>query len=271
MTGTIRYHISVAYCFARLAIQRQLEYPLFLVSWFLMIPLQYLSGVWVLKLMVDQFQPLAGWSFPQLAFLYGLGLLSHGLSVIFFIQTWHIDNMVVNGGFDRMLLRPMNVFFQFIANYINFIGFIDLIPGTLIFLYGCVQSGFEWSLWSAIQILMVVIGGMFIRASICTIMGSAAFWTKRSGSLINLTLATMERTTMYPLTIYPRLVQWLLTFLLPIGFISFYPATELIGQDDGFTIPIGLAIWTPIIGVLMFVLAHLTFLFGLKRYESAGS
>ncbi|SFT17084.1 ABC transporter permease [Paenibacillus sp. BC26] len=271
MVTAIRYHASVAYFFAKLAVQRQLEYPLFLVSWFLMIPLQYISGVWVLKLMVEQFQALAGWTFPQLAFLYGLGLLSHGLSVIFFIQTWHIDNMVIRGDFDRMLLRPMNVFFQFVVNYVNFIGFIDLIPGFLIFFYGCAQIGFDWHVINVLKLLGVVIGGMFIRASICTIMGSAAFWTKRSGSLVSLTLATMERTTMYPLSLYPRLIQLALTFILPIGFISFYPASDFIGQEDGFTFPVGLAIWTPVVGLLIFALCHFIFQSGLKRYESAGS
>ena len=145
MVSSIRHYVSVAACFARLAIQRQLEYPLFLFSWLIMIPIQYFSGIWMLKIIVDRFQPLNGWDFPELTFLYGLGLISHGIFVVFFINTWHIDHMVINGQFDRLLLRPMNVFFQLVASYVNFIGVIDCIPGIIIFIYGCQLAGFEWT------------------------------------------------------------------------------------------------------------------------------
>jgi ABC-2 type transport system permease protein len=271
MLSFVRHHVSVAGCFARLAIQRQLEYPLFLVSWFLMIPTQYFAGIWMLKIIVDRFQPLNGWSFEQLAFVYGLGLLSHGLQVIFFIQTWNIEGMVIRGGFDRMLLRPMNVFFQFVVNYVNFIGMIDLIPGSIIFLYACSKVGFAWTLSNILKLLAVILGGMLIRAAIYTITGSIAFWTKASRSMVGLVGQLFERTGMYPLSIYPVMVQMLLTFLVPVGFISFYPACEFLKQDDRFILPLGLAIWTPVVGVLMFSVAHAIFKLGLSRYESAGS
>lgn len=271
MLSFIRHHVSVSVCFARLAVQRQLEYPLFLVSWFLMIPTQYFAGVWMLKIIVDRFQPLNGWSFHQLAFVYGLGLLSHGLQVIFFIQTWNIDGMVIRGGFDRMLLRPMNVFFQFVVHYVNFIGLIDLIPGSVIFLYACNQVGFAWTLPNILKLLAVILGGMFIRAAIYTISGSVAFWTKASRSMVGLVGMLFERTTMYPLSLYPMAVQMLLTFLIPVGFICFYPACEFLTQDDRFILPLGLALWTPLVGILMFAAAHAVFKFGLSKYESAGS
>ncbi len=62
-----------------------------------------------------------------------------------------------------------------------------------------------------------------------------------------------------------------LTFVLPIGFISFYPAADFLGQDDGSSLPLDVAMWTPIVGVLMFTFAIVLFRAGLRRYESAGS
>jgi len=271
MLAAIKHHLSVAGCFARLAVQRQIEYPLFLVSWLLMVPAQNLVGIWLLKVIVNQFQPLNGWGYPELAFLYGLGLLSHGLQVIFFIQTWHMDWMIIRGGFDRMLLRPMGVFSQFIMQNVNFIGFFDFIPGVIIFAAGCRLVGFDWTLMNAVKVLLVVIGGTLIRASIYSIMGTFAFWTKRSGSLVGMGVSLFERTTQWPLSLYPQLVQTAFTFLIPVGFISFYPAMDFLGKDNSFTLPGGLAIWTPAVGLLMFVLSRLMFGFGLRKYESSGS
>ncbi len=267
----IRHYAIVFGYYAKLAIQRQLEYPLFLVSWLIMIPLQYLSGIWMLKIIVDRFQPLNGWGFDELAFLYGLGLLSHGLVVVFFIPTWHTEFAVLRGEFDRLLLRPMNVFFQFVTGYFNFIGLIDLIPGFIIFTYAASMVDFSWSGGNILKLVLVVIGGTLIRASLYTIIGAVAFWTKRSRNLINMAVATMERTTMYPLTLYPQVIQAVLTFLLPIGFISFFPAEQFLGKSSSLVLPIGMAIWTPLVGLICFAIAYAVFRFGLQKYESAGS
>jgi ABC-2 type transport system permease protein len=269
--SALRHYYSVAACFARLAIQRQLEYPLFLFSWLMMIPIQYFSGIWMLKIIVDRFQPLDGWGFPELSFIYGLALLSHGIMVVLFINTWHMDHMVINGAFDRLLLRPMNVFFQLVASYFNFIGLIDLIPGTIIFLYGCHLVGFEWSAANIVKLILVIIGGVLIRASLFIMLGTIAFWTKRNASMVGFTLAMLERATMYPLGIYPYLIQVLFTFLIPIGFISFYPSAEFLHKANGFHLPTNLAIWTPVIGIVCFLLSQQVFKFGLKNYESSGS
>lgn len=271
MLSTLKHYGSVAACFARLAIQRQLEYPLFLFSWLLMIPIQYFSGIWMLKIIVDRFQPLNGWDFPELAFIYGLGLLSHGILVVLFINTWHMDNMVIHGQFDRLLLRPMNVFFQLMASYFNFIGLIDLIPGTIIFLYGCHLVGFEWSFANIVKLALVLIGGVLIRAALFVSLGTIAFWTKRNASMVGFALSMLERATMYPLSIYPYLIQVFFTFVIPIGFISFYPAADFLGKDSGFRIPLDLALWTPIIGIVCFLLSQYLFRHGLKNYESSGS
>ncbi len=271
MLDTLRHHLSVARAFAKAEVLVQLEYPVFLVSWLIINPLHYFGGIWMLKVLVDNFQPIGGWTFPQVCFLYGLGMLSHGLMVVLFIQTWWIDNFVVYGEFDRLMLRPLNVFFQFCVLRINFVGLTDLIPGVAIFWYGCRQVHFVWSFTNALTMALVIAGAVLIRAALYTICGSVAFWTKRSGPLVGLNLALLERTTLYPLSIYPHAVQALLTFLVPLGFISFYPACDFVGQDARSALPLGMALWTPLVGAAFFALAHAVFCAGLRRYESAGS
>lgn len=271
MIETLRYHFSVTFYSMKQALLRQFEYPIYLLSWVIVNPVQYFSGVWLLKVLADRFDNLAGWEFPQIAFIYGLGLLSHGLHVVFFIQTWMIERFVTEGEFDRMLVRPMGVFFQFIIRYVNLVGFTDMIPATVIFLYACKEIGFIWSLSNIISIIAVLIGGMLIRAAIYTVFSSVSFWTYRSRPLVMFVYHMMERGSYYPISIYPRLFQFFLTFIIPIAFISFYPACDFLNMDTRTALPIGFVIWTPIVGIIMFWLSMAFFKFGLKNYESAGS
>lgn len=271
MFSTMKHYLSVAVYFAKLSLQRQLEYPLFLVSWLLMVPLQWFAGIMMLKLLVYRFHALQGWDFPQLAFLYGLSLLSHGLMVVLFIRTWHMESMVVYGEFDRMLLRPLNVFFQLTVNYVNLIGVFDIIPGIIIFLYGCRSVNFVFTPGNTIAVVIVIAGGVLIRAGFYIIVGTLSFWTKRSYPLVNLGQMLLLYGTNYPLTIYPYMIQVLMTFLLPIGFISFYPACEFLGKPGRFNFPLSQSILAILTGIIFFGISQLFFKIGLKSYESAGS
>ncbi len=179
--------------------------------------------------------------------------------------------MVIQGTFDWLLLRPMNVFFQLVASYVNFIGLVDLLPGIILFAYASHLVGFEWSLLNILKLILIVIGGTFIRAALFICLSSVSFWTKRSTSLIGFTLNLLERTTMYPLSIYPFALQMIFTFLIPIGFISFYPASEFLGQSSGFHIPFSMAVWSPIVGAVFFLISQMIFNIGMRKYESAGS
>ena len=271
MKEKIKHHISVALCFMKLAIQRQLEYPKFLIFWFVGIPIQYFAGVWMLVVITKKFQPLNGWSFPEITFLYGLSLLSHGMMVVLFVQTWHIPYNVIRGGFDRMLLRPMSVLFHFCVQNFNFIGLIDMIPGAVIFLYGCKISGFSWNFFNIIKLVLVLAGAVLIRASFYSLLGCTAFWTRSSNYLASMGEVILERTTMYPLSIYPYAFQIIFTFIMPLGFISFYPASDFLGKNCGLGLPLNVALLTPVVGIVMFIIAGCVFKAGLKKYESSGS
>lgn len=271
MIGTIRHHFEVGLAFLRFSIQRQIEYPAFLVSWFLLIPIQYFAGLWMLKVLTQRFETIGGWSYPELAFLYGVGLLSHAFVVITFMQTWNIEDFIIRGRFDRLMVRPVNVLFQLLFSNINLIGFIDLIPAVITFLHACQLLGFQWRPDLIFRLTAVVLGATLIRAAIYLTLGSVAFWTQKSRPLLMGGLVMMERTTNYPQTIFPQMIQVFLTFLLPIGFIAFYPVAEFLEKDRPFSFIHSCWLWTVVTGLAVFAIACLFFRVGLRKYEGSGS
>jgi len=271
MLKSIRHCLSVWLYSAKLSLQGQMEYPLFLVSWIIMVPLQWFAGIYMLNLLVHRFHELQGWGFPQLAFLYGLSVISHGLMVTFFIRTWHMESLIIHGEYDRMFLRPLGIFFQMTVQYVNLIGVIDTIPGLIIFIYGCRRANFEVTFKNILLIIMVLIGALLIRTAFYAFIGTISFWTKKNYSLIDMGIKLMQYGTTYPLSIYPYLIQVILTFLLPIGFISFYPASEFLEMPGSFTFPLKQSFVTLIIGIVFFAASQVFFKIGLKSYESTGS
>lgn len=274
MLEGIKHYYEVFKYSAIIALKREMEYSSYRLCWLIMIPLQIFSGVYVLKVILDRIGTLNGWTFGQVAFLYGLGVFSHGLQDMFFIQTRHIESDVIRGNFDRFLVRPLGVFFQFCIGTVNLCGVYDLIPGIIIFLYGCMQVKFQWNIQNIFMLLIVIIGGTLIQAAIYTLTGSIAFWTKKSTVFVGINLELFDKTTQWPMVIYPNWFVRIFSFLIPMGFVSFYPACGFLGISSGisFPMPLEIPVWTLVVGIIWFWLARKFFYTGLqKKYESAGS
>ena len=122
-----------------------------------------------------------------------------------------------------------------------------------------------------IRVLIMLIGATFIRGGIYILIGSTSFHTRSAVDFGQYTQEIMDKTTMYPISMYPESMQFVLTYLIPIGWVSFYPVSSLLGIDNGISGGTATALITLAVGLLMMWLAGAYFNSGLKKYESAGN
>lgn len=271
MLRTIKHYGSVTLAYLKMSVLATLEYPAGILGWLLANPIQFIVGFATIKFVVAEFGSVAGWGYGELAVLYGISVISHAMGVIFFIQAWFMGYYVIEGDFDRYLLRPMNVLYQFFFTEFNWIGLTDLIPGLCVLIYGFIQVDFVWSIGNVVNILVMLLGATFIRGGVYLIVGCSSLWTKSANGFGSYMQELFNRTTQYPISMYPESFQFVLTYILPIGWASFYPVSELLGVPNGRFAWKG-AVWVTLaMGVLVFAVAAVVFHRGMKRYESAGN
>ena len=271
LLSSISHYMSVTLCNIKMALLTIIEYPSNILGWLISNPIQFILGFATIKFVVEQFGEINGWDYGQLAFLYGISVISHALSMIFFVQGWFMGFFVIEGEFDRFLTRPLSVLYQFFFTNINVFGLTDLVPGILVFIYGCNKTGFSFSAANILGIIVMLIGAVLIRGGIYILLGSTSLWTKSANDFGQYTQEIFDKTTMYPLSMYPEGLQLILTFIIPIGWVSFYPASELLGIETAFSAG-GLGVWiTLFAGIAVMLVAGAVFKIGMKRYESAGN
>lgn len=271
MLAEIRHYQRVTWAYLRLSILTMIEYPANIIGWLLSNPIQFIAGFAALSFAVGQFGEIAGWSYGELAFLYGLSVISHALSMILFVQGWFVGEFVLEGSFDRYLLRPMSVLYQFFFTNFNLIGITDLIPGICVFSYGCVQVEFEWTAGNVLSLILTLFGAVLLRGGVYLMVGSSALWTRSNVDFGGYLQELFDKTTMYPLSMYPQGVQLFLTYVLPIGWCSFYPAAELLGITHRFSGCFGITFHSFLFGSAVFAAAAAVFKLGMKKYESTGN
>ena len=77
------HYLDVTAHVIKMAFMTIIEYPSNIAGWMISNPLQFIMGFAIIKFVVESFGEINGWNYGQLAFLYGLSVISHALSMIF--------------------------------------------------------------------------------------------------------------------------------------------------------------------------------------------
>lgn len=224
--------------------------------------------VWVV---VSQFGQLGGWRLPELALLYGMRLGAHGLFTFFFAQLLgEIGDVVREGIFDRFLVRPLDPLLQVITRQFNLTVIGDLLGGIGLIIIGAVAVDVAWTAPSLVFLVLAVIGGALIEGSMQLVASALSFRLLSTETLSNAIDQLLAELGGYPLRIFPHGMQLGLTFVFPLAFIAYFPASVLLGRTDELYAPAWLAVLSPVAGAVAAVAAYRFWRRQTRYYSSSG-
>jgi ABC-2 type transport system permease protein len=226
-----------------------------------------------LMVMFTQASALGGWSFGEIAFLYGLSSMSFALHELF---QGAFDNDVFadyirRGLFDQMLIRPLPTVFQMLTEFFLLRRFGRMAQGVLACVLGIVLAQPRWTLLKLLYLPVVISGGALFFLAISVMGCTLCFWTVQSTEVVN--IFTYGGTTMlqYPLTIYQEWMQHFFIYILPMAFINFFPSLYFLDRPDPFRLPAFAPFLAPAVCIGVFAIALRIWSFGVARYTSTGS
>ncbi|WP_078547790.1 ABC transporter permease [Litchfieldia alkalitelluris] len=223
--------------------------------------------MWV---MLYQFEELGGWNFYELLFLFAVAVVSWGFCIILFFHFRSLDTYIVNGTFDRFLVRPINPFFHFMAMKFDIGAAGQFIFSIFIFIWVSGELNLQWGLGKLLFLLSAIIGGVLIQGGLLVMISAIAFWTTKSERFYWVVMYPARNLTNYPLGIYPKIIQYITAFVIPFGFVNYFPAAALLEKDINY-FHANIGYLTPVVGIVFFFLAYHLWMFGLNRYKSTGS
>lgn len=220
-----------------------------------------------LGIIFSQIPALNGWSFEEILFIYGFSLIAKSLDHLFTDNLWMVGYRIVRKGeFDKYLTRPINTLFHVIAENFCVDAFGDLLMCILLLSYSIPKLDLPFHWYTIPLALVAVVFATLIYTSLKIMTSAIAFWTKASGHIIHMLYMTNDFSK-YPVTIYNKAVQTIITYVIPFAFTAYYPASYfLTGENPLFCIG-----GTVIAGSVLFLIAVFVWNRGLRAYESAGS
>lgn len=225
------------------------------------------TSIIFISLIFNNIPSLYGWSFYEILFIYGFSQIPRGIDHMFTDYLWIFSGRsIVKGEFDRYLLRPLNPLFQVIAERFQPDGLGEVVVGFILLIYSSIKLNLKITPLWILGFIIAIIGGIFIYTGVKLATASISFWTKTSFRHVQMAYGLSDFSK-YPINIYPSLVKFVLTFLIPFAFTGYYPGTYLLGKEGFFK---GV-ILTLLVGILSLCVAYSIWLKGISSYESSGN
>ena len=265
------FYLSLFWKFVKIRWRSQLEYPgayvLGIVAQWMGYGFQFVT-MWI---MVQAFGTLAGWKPMEVLFLYALHLFAYAMGATFsFNIVRETPALVRTGGFDDVLIKPVDSFVYMLSANIN-VGYVSHLTLSLAAMAVSLGSlGIALTAGKLFWLAAVLLGGAAIHASLMILSCVPSLFVVGDTDWGFLYWGLRDFMD-YPLSVFGRPLQLLFTFVIPFAFINFYPAQPFLGKHDTLLFGPAVQYLTPLVGVLLAAITVLAWRAAVDRYESTGS
>lgn len=221
-----------------------------------------------LVLLINTVPSIDSYDIYQIGFLFGISNLAVGIDHLFTDRLWNVAyHEVLRGRLDNLMLRPVPLLFQVIASEIQLEAFGEIIVAIALMIICGLNLSLTVTFGSVALLIVGILCASLIITSFKILIAALAFIFKRSGPLLQL-VYNFSNYAKYPLTIFPKAIQYILLFILPLGLCVFVPFDNLFNNTVNELI-LGLIIVGA--SLLFFTISVLFWSVCVKKYESTGS
>jgi ABC-2 type transport system permease protein len=222
-------------------------------------------------LMFSRVDALGGWSLPQIAFLYGLSHLAFGLADLAIGSVERLGRRVRDGTLDTLLVRPAPVLAQLAADRFALRRVGRLAQGALVLGWALAAVEVEWTPDRLLLMPVMVVSGAAIFCAVFVAGAAFQFVAQDAAEVSN--AFTYGGTTLlqYPPVLFAQELVRAVTFVLPLAFVNWLPASYVLGRPYPLHLPSWTAFASPVAAGVCCALAGLAWRAGLRSYRSTGS
>src|SRR5712692_9360705 len=210
---------------------------------------------------------LAGWRLEEVVFLWGFTQIPYGLFNVISLNLYDFgNNYIIEGKFDRVLLRPVSSLFQVLFETFRIESLQEVILGLGVVVWASRRLHYHWHVLDVLLLAFFALCGGVIYISVFLFLSTFSFWFEdRIG--IHPPFWNLLAFGRFPLSIYSGYIQFVLSWIIPFGFATFYPSARLLGRQEFRSY----APLIPLVAAVTFALAATSWRIGLRRYSSTGS
>jgi len=216
--------------------------------------------------MMSRFNNVDSFTFQEVLLCFATVLMAFSLAECFGRGFDLFPQMISNGEFDRVLVRPRGLIFQVLAIKVDFTRLGRLTQAILVFCYAIPASGVIWTPDKIVTLCLMVICGALVFFALFIVYAGVAFFTIEGIEFMHVITDGGREFGTYPYSIYGANVLKFLTYIVPLALFQYYPLLYILDREQRIQYMLA-----PLASLLFFAPAYGLWRLGLRKYKSTGS
>ena len=258
--------MSLYFKFMKIHFKSELQYKLSFALSFISQFIVFFGYYFTIICLFDKFSNIKGFTLYDVLLTFGIIQFGFSFCETFFRGIDTFDDLIVNGTFDRLLLRPQNILLQVFVNEVSFVKASRLIQSIIILIIAIINLEVVWTIDKIFTLIFMLIASIFVFLSIFILAASYCFFTIKGLEVRNVFTDGGKHMAQYPIGIFKKGFVFVFTYIIPYGFVNYYPLLYLLDKQTN-----KLFIFSPLITILYLIPSIIIFYKGIKRYSSVGS
>ncbi|MFC9950994.1 ABC transporter permease [Streptomyces prasinus] len=224
-----------------------------------------------IALMFSHVDVLAGHTLAEVAFLYGLSMVSFGIADLALGSMDRLGRRVRDGTLDTLLVRPVPVLAQVAADRFALRRVGRLLQGLCVLGWAVASLDVVWTVPKLLLMPVTVVSGAAIFCAVFVAGAAFQFVAQDASEVQNAFTYGGQTMLQYPPVVFAQELVRGVTFVLPLAFVNWVPASYVLGRPYPLDLPQWAAFAAPPVAVVCCALAGLAWRTGLRSYRSTGS
>lgn len=250
----------------QLHLKALLEYKASFISSFLSQVIIFFSYYFIILALFSKFDNIKGFTLYEVLLCFAVIQFGFAFNESFARGLDKFDNLIINGEFDRILLRPKNIILQIASYDSDFSKISRLLQAIIVLVIALINLKIKWSFLKATTLILMLLSAIVIFFSIFLLAASYCFVTVQGLEVRNVFTAGGKHMAQYPIGVFKKGFVYFFTFIIPYAFVNYYPLLYFLGKTNN-----KLYAFSPLLVFLYLIPCFIIFYQGAKHYTSTGS
>jgi viologen exporter family transport system permease protein len=209
---------------------------------------------------------LGGWRPDEVLALVGVYTLVGGLiGLVLYPGIEQFIQSVRDGMLDFTLVKPVDTQLLVSIHSVDIWKVIDIGLGFGVLVYALVQLGARVGFSEATLFIGMLLTGSAIIYSFWLILATLSFWFVRVENILEI-FRSMYEAGRWPVSLYPGWLRFILSFIVPVAFVTTVPAEALTGRLTPNTL-----LLAAVLAAALLVGSRIFWKIGLRQYSGASA
>jgi len=224
------------------------------------------TAIGALAVVFSYTHSLGGWLPDEVLALVGVYTLVGGLiGLVVYPSLEQFIMSVRDGMLDFTLMKPVDAQMVISLYSVDIWKLIDIALGFVLLVISLARLGERIGLPQAALFLGMLLTGGAIIYSFWLILSTLSFWFVRVENILEI-FRSMYEAGRWPISLYPPWLRFILSFIVPVAFVTTVPVEALTGRLTGNTLVIA-----AVLAVVLLVVSRIFWRIGLHQYSGASA